>query len=261
MITVTNPVLTAFGREGSIGVGIPTRKGGSGGTIRDVFDVVASVARRSLPATHLLAVQRHFAEVLLASQNIGLAEYRLAEILDGSISGACTATWPVQALPALRARPAHTAWRLTGELHATPNVGSAWYLVTAPVRLGADQPVSLSLLSSEQDGLYRATHKADRGDDFASISAVDVFFRGDEILETDVAQVHDRLSRFAGLMRCAIEVGRLNGLSDSLRTAAASMNQSRAQRITSHLFEGVHESNGLPSGSMLKDAIRALRLM
>ena len=67
-------------------------QGGSGGTLADVSEAVAT-ARVSLAAGRIHAVQRHLAELLLASENFGLAEYRLPYILESHVSGASGATW------------------------------------------------------------------------------------------------------------------------------------------------------------------------
>ena len=214
MKAVPHPLLASLARKGLLGLGIPAARGGTGGSQADLFEAVSETARQSVAAARMFAVQRHFAEVLLACENIGLAEYRLGDILDGSISGACTATWPQAPLAPLTGRAAGAAWRVSGALPPVPNIGAAWFLVTAMLQTDPARSPFLVLLSSEQDGLRREGCSGpgrSEEDDAARLTAANVFFRADEILQEDATRVSGQLSHFAALLRKAIAAGVARG--------------------------------------------------
>lgn len=200
--------------DGRLGISIPTTQGGSGGSLRDLFEAVSKTGTTSAAAARIYAVQRHFAEVLLSCENVAMAEYWMPYILGGEIPGACTVTWPEGAL----ASPAHLVGRpvgsgsvLQGRLHPAHNIGEDWYVVTALLRPAPGAPPSLVLLTSEQDGLHRMpVGENDYGDDLAVVSANNVFFRGDEIIQDDVSAKSGYLTRFGAFLRCAIAAGEAN---------------------------------------------------
>src|SRR5262245_34302798 len=78
----------------ALSIGIPPEYGGHGGA-REMFEVASALAENSFAAAFVYAAQRHFVEVLVNAANVGLREYRLPSLLDGSISGTCGATWPL----------------------------------------------------------------------------------------------------------------------------------------------------------------------
>lgn len=80
----TNPVLPAHAPAATIGIAVPRSRGGCGGcggNLVDFFNAVARIARNSLAAARIPAVHRQFAEVLLTSENFGLAAYRLRDVV------------------------------------------------------------------------------------------------------------------------------------------------------------------------------------
>jgi alkylation response protein AidB-like acyl-CoA dehydrogenase len=210
MQSITLPHLEALARGGRLGIGIPSKHGGNGGDLPELFEAVVHTAMSSAAAARVYAVQRHFAEVLLACENVGLAEYRLPYILGGHISGACTATWPEHAGAPLAAPEAGSGCTVHGVLHPVPNVGRHWYLVTGLLRMQAARAPSLVLLSSEQDGMHRSPANFfgnDERDEYAGVAARGVFVRGDEILHEDAWQVVPYLRRFSLFLRCALAAG------------------------------------------------------
>jgi alkylation response protein AidB-like acyl-CoA dehydrogenase len=262
MTAVTTSILPSLARQGLIGIGIPARHGGSGGDLADLFDAVSGIARTSHAAARILAVQRHFAEVLLASENIGVAEYRLVATLDGSMSGACTATWPERAAPPLAAREAGMAWRVSGALPALPNVGPALYLVTALLQPDVGRPPCLALLGSDQDGLVRQAVPAPdavEGDDSAALSANNVFFRADEILQEDATTIVGELARFATFLRCAIDAGRARRAVEALGASAGAGATAALARTVSGLLRPGRSRRGLPGADELRTAARSLQ--
>lgn len=206
----TNPHLAALAADGGLRIAVPAAMGGLGGSMADLFEAVVRTARHSVAAARIQAAQRHCMEVLLAGENIGLAEYRLPSLLEGSISGACSATWPDRPLAPLTFTEASTGGFLEGRLHPLPNVGAHWYLVTALLRLHPLRAPGIVLLSSEQDGLRRGPGddgQAVDGDDCAALTASGVYCRGDEVLHEDATQIAGPLRRFAFFLRGAIAAG------------------------------------------------------
>ncbi|MBA2965149.1 MULTISPECIES: hypothetical protein [Ramlibacter] len=223
----------------------------------------AETARTSLAVARILAVQRHFAEVLLASENIGVAEYRLGDILDGTISGACTATWSAQALLPLRAAASPAALRLEGELHPVPNVGETWYLVTALLQTTPHHAPHLALLSSEQDGLTRepVTRGAVDGDDTAMISVKKVFFRPEEILQENSTEIHEHLARFATFLKCAIQAGEVRRTVEHMSGDTGADARATLARTVNQVMRPAKHARWLPEMHELHAASRSLCLI
>lgn len=258
----TNPALPALARAGTIGIAVPRSLGGAGGDLADLFKAVARTARQSLAEAQILAVQRQFAEVLLTSENIGLAEYRLPDILDGSISGACTATWPVHASAPLTARETGMSWLVTGDTSAVPNVGEAWFLITALVQSGRESAPFLAILRSEDDGIVREPASSDvTGDDTAKIAAHNLFFRADEILQQDASRSFDHLRRFSGFLRCAIATGEAEQALESMETSASTDAGAELRRVVDGLIRPAMRSNRIPPAEDLRVASRTLRAL
>jgi len=256
-----SPHLAALARERMIGIAVPAAKGGSGGSLADLFAAVMETARRSLAAGRIYAMQRQFAEVLLACENIGLAEYRLGAILDGDISGACTATWAEGSQSALTGRPVGVAWRVSGALPVVPNVGAGWYLVTALLQTQATRSPFLVLLSSEQDGMHCesvAAPHAVQGDDSAALRASDVFFRADEILQEDASRISPYLERYSAFLRCAVKAGGALRAADQLDTGARAEARARVTRSANMLLDAVGGNACLPSDGELRTALASL---
>lgn len=253
MKALTNPHLRALAADGRLGIGVPPSQGGAGGGLADLFHAVAQTAAASAAAARIYAVQRHFAEVLLSTENVAVAEHRLPYILQGHVSGACTVTWPEQALASLSVRAAGSGFVLRGPLHPVPNVGESWYLVTALLQLRRDRPPSLALLSSEQDRLHRAPGGSTEDDDRAALMADDVFFRGDEILQEDVGKQAAYLGRFATFLRYAISAGIAQRVVQRMEKEQRNTEQATLTRTVNELLRAV-QGRRLPSGPDLQAA-------
>jgi len=253
----TNPHLPALAADGRLGVGIASSQGGAGGDLADLFHAIAQTAAASAAVARIYAVQRHFAEVLLSTENVAVAEHRLPYILAGHVSGACTVTWPEHTLASLSVRPAGSGFLLRGPLHAVPNLGESWYLVTALLQLRRDRPPSLALLSSEQDRLHRVPSGSTENDDRAALIADDVFFRGDEILQEDAGKQAAYLGRFAAFLRCAISAGVAKGAVLRMDKGQRSTAQATLTRTVNELLRAV-QGRSLPAGLDLQVASSVL---
>ena len=257
MTAITNPHLPVLAADGRLGIGIAPGQGGSGGRLVDLFHAVAQTADASAAAARIFAVQRHFAEVLLSTENVAIAEHRLPYILQGHVSGACTVTWPEHALASLSVRAAGSGFLLRGPLHPVPNVGESWYLVTALLQLRRDRPASLALLSSEQDRLHRAPSGSAESDDCAALIADDVFFRGDEILQEDLGKQAAYLGRFATFLRCAISAGTARHTVQRMDKGQRITGQATLTRTINELLRAV-QGRSLPAGLDLQVASSVL---
>src|SRR5262249_55733787 len=118
---VASPVHTDWWCR-ALSIGIPRGYGGHGGP-REMFEVASALAESSFAAACVYAAERHFIEVLVNATNVGLREYRLPSLLDGSISGTCGATWPLSTQQPLAGSSSSRGWRLNGEIPTLPNVG------------------------------------------------------------------------------------------------------------------------------------------
>jgi hypothetical protein len=242
--------LAAQARSGALGLAVPREQGGQGGRLVDLFHHVADLARLSLPDAAAFAVQRQFIEVLRAARNAALREYRLPALLEASIRGACGATWGAwaEAVP-LAGGDTGRGWRLEGEVRATPNVGSDWFLLGAPLRLGAEGPVALVLLSSEQDGVGRRPEDLPgfEGLQRARVPVSGVHFREDEILDDDGAALARAVAGVTALLRGALAAGLARAAIARLGDTSLRLQQAEALRATVRRLEGLVDARLPPT--------------
>lgn len=204
--------LTDHGKDGSLGIAVPRAYGGVGGRLTDLFCYVAELAQRSPSAAVAYAVQRQFIEVLLSARNAALCEYRIPGLIDGSVSGACGATWhswDTVSLAPVVGRDVRPGLRLNGEICAIPNVVPHCFLISAAVRFQPEKPLAAVLLSSEDDGIERCARdlegyeRANR----ARVSLSDVIIREEEILDDDGHALSRAVRGVTMVLRCALAAG------------------------------------------------------
>ncbi|CAB3779542.1 hypothetical protein LMG28614_00866 [Paraburkholderia ultramafica] len=85
---LASDIIPQLGRAGVLGIGVPTDLGGSGGTILDAIDAVATVAEDSLAAALVFWGQRAFIECLLQGDNAALRSSLLPALVSGELAGA-----------------------------------------------------------------------------------------------------------------------------------------------------------------------------
>ncbi|MDI3512511.1 MAG: hypothetical protein PWQ61_3278 [Betaproteobacteria bacterium] len=140
--------LAAIARSGYLRVGVPSRQGGDGGTLDDLFqDTVARQWLRDLQYPDLLIFrsQRLVVEAVLQTDNVGLRELVLPSLLSGETSGASAI-----GCPCLEAKPAGLGWRFHGRLTGVPNLQWGGYHLLLPVKVN-DQVEGLMLVRSEEN--------------------------------------------------------------------------------------------------------------
>lgn len=186
--TIPHPVqgaterLAAIARSGHLRIGVPSRFGGHGGSLDDLFhDPVARKWLRGLhhPDLLLFRSQRLVVEAVLQTDNAGLRDLMLPGLLNGEMGGASAIE-----CPCLEARPAGLGWRFDGRLVGVPNLQWDGYHLLLPVQVN-DRIEGLLMVRSEENG---ATVQA--GDDPAlwqqaargTVSFEKVFLRADEWL-------------------------------------------------------------------------------
>lgn len=152
----------------------------------DAARAIEAAARRSPAEGRRLCAQREFVELLLACPNVGLREYRLPMLLDGSLAGGVATELRNEhgEVRALAAVDTGRGWRLDGHMAAMPNVPDDLFLVALPVALGPRFAFSVVMLGSDQDGLHRVPAADVRAHE-AALRISGVFYRDDETLADD----------------------------------------------------------------------------
>lgn len=136
--------------SGFLGVGVPSQLGGQGGQLEDLFrDPTARHWLQSLQHPDLLIFcsQRLVIEALVRTDNIGLRELRLPDLLSGSVAGASALE-----SPPLQAKTLGLGWQFHGPLHGVPNLQWDGFSLLLPVQT-AGQIEGLLLVRSEENGL------------------------------------------------------------------------------------------------------------
>ncbi|GHD23105.1 acyl-CoA dehydrogenase family protein [Tianweitania populi] len=81
-------ILPQLAEAGYPAIGVPAALGGSGGDVVDAVNAIADVASHSLASAFVLWSQRAYIQFLLDSQNQGLRERLLSNLLAGRLAGA-----------------------------------------------------------------------------------------------------------------------------------------------------------------------------
>src|SRR5690606_8508666 len=138
---------------------VPTARGGSGGHVADAVDAIAQVASRSLTAAFVFWGQRAFIEFLLHTDNLGLRDRLLGDLLSGRRAGATGLSNAMKFLAGFEplgvtAQPDGDGWTLNGRLPWVTNLRKAGFTVAAAVDLPGAPPLIVAL-PSDLPGLQR----------------------------------------------------------------------------------------------------------
>jgi len=142
-------------------VGIDAALGGSGGTVADAVEAVASVASHSLASAFVFWGQRAFIEYVLQSPNQGLRERLLPDLLSGRQAGATGLSNAMKFLSGIEAlqisaRAQDAGWTLNGRLHWVTNLRKSGFVVAAAIeREETGKPFILAIPGSAA-GLQRS---------------------------------------------------------------------------------------------------------
>ena len=136
--------------SGFLGVGVPSHLGGHGGHLGDpVLDPTARHWLQGLQHPDLLIFQsqRLVIEALVGTDNIGLRELRLPDLLSGAVAGASA----LESHP-LEARNLGLGWQFQGRLNGVPNLQWDGFLLLLPVQ-AEGQVEGVLLVRSDENGL------------------------------------------------------------------------------------------------------------
>jgi len=152
-------VIPRLAESGLLGAGVPTALGGSGGHVADAVDAIAQVASRSLTAAFVFWGQRAFIEFLLHTDNLGLRDRLLGDLLSGRRAGATGLSNAMKFLAGFEplgvtAQPDGDGWTLNGRLPWVTNLRKAGFTVAAAVDLPGAPPLIVAL-PSDLPGLQR----------------------------------------------------------------------------------------------------------
>lgn len=174
--------LAALAASGFLGVGVPARLGGHGGRLADLFrDPAARHWLQGLQHADLLLLhsQRLVIEALVNTDNIGLRELQLPDLLAGTLAGASALE---SAVP--DAQTMGLGWRFHGPLRGVPNLQWDGFSLLLPVQTGG-QVEGLLLVRSEENGLTVHRGEAPALWELAACADVhlhETFLRADEWL-------------------------------------------------------------------------------
>jgi hypothetical protein len=99
------------------------------------------------------------------------------------------------------------------------------------------------------------------GDDTAEISANNVFFRPDEIVQEDATEIHDRLIRFSTFLKCAIEAGEARRAVEHMKGEAGAEARATLARTVNWVMRPHRQARELPSSQELRTASLTLHLL
>lgn len=153
-------VLPQLAAAGVLGLGVDQRHGGAGGDICAAMEAIAAVAGHSLTAAFVLWGQRTFIEYLLHTDNAGLRERLLGDLLDGRRAGATGLSNAMKYLSGIeelgvRAVPTEAGWQLDGRLPWVTNLRKRGFVVAAAVELPGGAPF-IAAIPDDLAGLIRS---------------------------------------------------------------------------------------------------------
>lgn len=172
--------------------------GGDGGSLEDVSDVAKVLMQTDLAAAWVYRAQRLSIELLIQSENAGLREHLLPQLLSGERAG----TLPLGRNPRpLVGMELGNSLRLYGQYSAMTNLQWEGFSVAVPVQIA--DAVDWVMLRGEEDGLRSGIDMGEPcplGSRTASLTCDGVFFRmdewlGDATLIQRVAPLFDALAK------------------------------------------------------------------
>jgi alkylation response protein AidB-like acyl-CoA dehydrogenase len=207
-------LLSRAAASGLFRAGVPTAMGGAGDRTWNAVLSLAAVAQHSVATAWALGSQRAAIQALMLSSNAGLRDFRLPQLVDGTLYGSTalgSATIERQGgdpLP-LVGKDTGRGWRLNGRLSLAANLPNDLFALVVPVALAGAADYSVLLLTSEHDGLRTRPIDMDglRGAFPVSLELKQVHFREDELLHADGAAFMHRLRPVLFAFQSAVAIG------------------------------------------------------
>lgn len=139
--------------------GVPEDLGGSGGTLLDAVDAIASVSEECLTSGFVLWCQQAFIQCLVASNNLWLQEQILPKVLRADWSGTTGLSNGMKHLAGMEqlrvsARLDRTTVTLNGFLPWVSNLNPSQFVVAVTAQTATGQSLVVAVPSSVH-GLYR----------------------------------------------------------------------------------------------------------
>lgn len=274
---LASEVLPQLMKAGLLHIGVPTDIGGSGGTILDAIEAVATVAEDSLAAALVFWGQRAFIECLLQSDNTALRARLLPSLLNGGLAGAVGLSNAMKFLSnmeelqilakALPSPGGAQRWQLTGKLPWVSNLRAEGFVAAIATDHADGRVPSIFIVPHEVPGVIR-------GDDLdlvalrASNTAA-LRLEGAELDERSrlTSAAPDFLARvrpnFLGL-QCGLSIGlarrSLKAVYDAGPTAQATLGED-ARIIQTELHWLVADlSDGISKGELYAKPAQLFRL-
>ena len=207
-------VLPQLASAGVLGLGVDEQYGGAGGDTGAAVEAIAAVAGHSLTAAFVLWGQRTFIEYLLHTDNTGLRERLLGDLLSGRVAGATGLSNAMKYLSGIeelgvRAAPSAAGWQLDGRLPWVTNLRKRGFVVAAAVEL----PGAAPFIAAIPDDLAGLTRSADlqllglQSSNTAALQLDAVHLQRDWLLADDAQRYLRRVRpAFLGL-QCGMTIG------------------------------------------------------
>lgn len=243
-------VLSHLAAANVLRVGVDPALGGSGGTVVEALEAVASVASHSLASAFVFWGQRAFIEYVLQSPNKALGERLLPDLLSGQLAGATGLSNAMKFLSGVealqvRARAEANGWRLDGRLHWVTNLRKSGFVVAAAIdREEGGTPFVLAIPDA-LPGLQRSEDLQLMGLQSSNTAAIDLqgVQVGEEWLLHDNAKVFLPAVRPAFLgLQCAMAIG--------LARRSLAEAEAHLQGPRSGLIELLHEQRAALEGQV-----------
>lgn len=171
-------VLPHLAASGLLGLGVGESLGGAGGETVAAVEAVAEVATYSLTSAFVLWGQRSFIEYLLHSENVGLRERLLGDLLGGRVAGATGLSNAMKFLSGIEqlgvtAQEQEGGWQLNGRMPWVTNLRKGGYVVAAAIALPGREPF-VAALPDDLPGLQRSDDLQLIGMQSSNTAALDV---------------------------------------------------------------------------------------
>lgn len=233
---------------GWLGLGIPERQGGTGGTRLDAIEAIAQTAEDCLTSAFVFWCQRAFAEYLVASDNDKLRQTLLPQVVRADRFGATGLSNAMKHLAGIEALRVQARWqgqrlRLDGHLPWASNLVPGEFLVAVAAETPEGEAI-VAVIPANTPGLSRS---ADldllglRGSNTAALT-----LEGVEVDRTWV--LSDRARQFLPTIRPAfllLQCGLSLGKARSARRAIRNTLQTRSQVLRGALQQLDHRYDEL----------------
>lgn len=274
-------ILPQLGRAQLLRIGVPSGRGGHGGSTVDAIKAIASVAAHSLAAAFVFWGQRTFIEYLLHSPNENLGARWLPSLLSGELAGATGLSNAMKYLSSLEplqmnATPLESAgaarqWTLNGGLPWITNLRREGFLAAAAFDHSDGAPPSIFALPHDAPGLVRS----DDLDLIALRSSNTAALRLDGVVLDSAWQITDDARGFLVSVRpaflglqCGMSIGLARRALAVIETGSAAVRAAVADEasyltnelavLSQRLFDGVEHGTFLATPAALFEVRIAL---